>query len=300
MSGLLVVCSAVARAQTEAEPLRWERDTPCSAPHDVSERLRELLPNDIVPSDGDYVATVTESHAGYRLQLRDDDQTLLRDVELTSCDEARETALLMVAMALQPALTPTEEPTETAVKTAPAAWRMGLAAGALIDFVTLPAPAPGAMLSAQLQRGLVRVSLAARYAAREQTDDLPQGVRAKLDLLGFAPTGCAQWSSARLSLAACAQVELGRVQGRALGAEQPRTQRALWLSVGGAGLAEYTLTQQFALQLTIHAGAALRRARFALENSAPFHELPRASVYSALQLVFWWSPKDSAGPGQSR
>jgi hypothetical protein len=295
---LLSGCCADARAQAQAVSIDWQATgaRACTKPATAEAEVAKLAGASAVPTkfwvhcqalDGDRQRCTVRVDAG-------DAQT---ERELASCEEAREAAILIMAMAMAGAPPPaaehraqTPEPPPRSVRHRDTRWLLALAA--LADHRTLPRVGFGPALEASFALRHWRLGVAARYLAPSQVPDLPSGVEAEIDWFAGALSPAWLRRFGPVEVGPRAELELGALRGRARGVEAGEPTLAFWIAAAAGAELEVWLHARLALQLVALAGVPLQRPRFGFEDDAPFYTAPSYFVRGTLGLMVRIDPKD--------
>ena len=98
----------------------------------------------------------------------------------------------------------------------------------------------------------------------------------------------ARATSLRVSLTACAEVELGQLRGSAENAAEARDQAMLWLGLGLLARAELSLSDFFAVEFGAAGHALPVHDRFILRPSTTVHQVPVIAANLLLSGRFDW------------
>jgi hypothetical protein len=297
MLGSFVLSLALAVAPTDVAsrlPLDWSAPAGCPDAAEVRGRIGAYLGRDAFDEAIDEVVVrgrVQRDRRGrWRLTIAVDlpGGTVERAVDAARCDELRDAAALIIAVALdplrmgrrveppaEPAPQPMPEPAvtppavvEAAPRPRPRRYFADLRIGGAIELGTAPRIAAGPWLAVALVGRRFRVELAGRYlgprTVRRFADHERAGVRVQSGIVALR--GCFVPRVRRLELPTCAQVEAGAMRGRGVGLAQPqKSQRAMVAAVIGQELA-WQLHRHVGLWLAVDAAWALVRPRFAIDD----------------------------------
>lgn len=271
-------------ANMDAEVLRLASSIPSRAAARFEVRLQAL-------SGGRYLLRVSSS-----------DAPVARSRELGSCQEAREAAALIVAMALgleesQPSAVASGSEREAQGEHSISAemgvpTRITLTILALLDLGTLPGIGVGPAFDLGVASGLLRLGLAAHYLPPRDAPGIPATAKIRLSSYALRLHGAALFRFGRTAFGPRAELELGALRGMARGVEDAVT-RTAWRAALLGGLAlELWLHPRVGLQLAVLAGSPLGRPRFALEDNAARYTTSALIVRAALGMTVWIDPKD--------
>lgn len=302
--------AAGAARPSEPIELEWSAPDGCPTRQDVLSRAAALLGQ--TGSEQRIIARgrIRAAEGEFELELETvtSDGTGRRRLRAGQCGELAQPAALLLALAVDPAVTapepapsePTSEPTPIAPAPAPAApptpaapgprpvdeaRESGLAArlalGLAGDVGALPAPAPG--IAGSLGAALGPTTLEARLTVLlEQRAEIGGGRGGAFALASAGLSACHDVATTPVVLAPCLGVEAGRLSGAGFGVREPGSGSALWV----AGLAGLRGVQTLANGLGVWVGAELvipvLRPEFVLENVGVVHRPARAGGRAAI------------------
>lgn len=308
----LLCCSAQVHAQSRPTPfdLSWHSDADCHAPHDLAGEVARLTRPDLRPADAwSFDVQVDRQTSGTLLlefSARGTESAGSRQLELGSCHEAQEAAILLIAMTLDPeAQMPPELPTahqapageQTAIKPsaepAPGALGGSLGASLAFDPFSLQKPSAGPSIFGALSFRAVQVRLAASHLFARALDELPAGAKGKVDLFDAALGIALRFHRRFVAFGPVAELELGAVRGRVSGVPDARRHATLWAAVLAGLWLELPARGRVAVQLSLQGGVPLRRPRFGLAGGPVQYTAPVALLRLHLGVVFrFGSTKD--------
>lgn len=143
---------------------------------------------------------------------------------------------------------------------------------ALVDLGALPEPAPG--LGVGLGVGWSRLRVEARFGLWPSSRrTLASGKGGELSLASGALAGCVRLlpPRARVELASCAGLELGRIEGRGFGVTSPSAGDALWIAPELGLVGRVAVTPWLGLRLDLRGAAPLARPDFVLSGVGVVH-----------------------------
>jgi len=279
----------------QSEPrvqLRWPSDAACPPPAAAEAEIARLLGKryaELPPTT--FRVELRTLGDGYELALHFSDADLdeAQRVSLHTCAEVHEAAVLLAAMSLGPTAPPAPEPQppepepepEPARKTYPLVLRLDLAA--VLDTSSLPGVSAGPALGVSLTYGPWLAAIGGRFLApRDASHNLPEGVRAPIDLFAGALTLGYRAALRRLQIGPLAELELGYLRGRSEGTEEAVAAGALWAALwAGVALSSRwdelvsspspSALSRLELSLSCLLGAPLSRPRFSLADEAHFY-----------------------------
>jgi hypothetical protein len=314
----LLCCGGRARAQ-DPRPfgLHWRGDAGCGAPQDLPGEVARLTRPELQGTEAfSFEVLVARQPSGMLLldlRARGPGSVGNRQLELSSCREAQEAAILLIAMTLDPqAQTQLELPrrdeaprpvehqaaVEPRAKPASNALEGSLGAGLLFDPFSLQKPSAGPSISGALSFRAVQVRLAASYLIARSLDDLPAGAAGKVDLfdaaLGIGP----RFHRRYVAFGPVAELELGAVRGRVSGVPDARAHATLWAAALAGLWLELPARGRVAVQLSVQGGVPLRRPRFGLIGGPSQYTVPAALLRLHLGVVFrFGGTKELPGDG---
>ncbi len=284
--------------------LEWSDSTGrCPAPAEPEREIARLLGDNAPTQAASFRAEVSEHAAGFNLALgeRDGARSGTRNVQLATCQEVQEAAILLVAMALQgdaallESAPPAEEPAEPEAKEEPSATEVGssdpsargarwatlrdslrLEAGAVLAAKALPHVSGGPAFGVSVRAlEVLRLGLSMRYLAKASV--------AKSELLPGAEASAALWTSvfeAQLTFAQgaltwgpAAELELGALRAHAKGTTESRG-KAAWASLGAGMAAAVAVHRRVEITSRALLSLPFTRPQLALDASAPFYTTP--------------------------
>ncbi|HEX6244065.1 MAG TPA: hypothetical protein VFZ61_24285 [Polyangiales bacterium] len=303
--GLLTLCcvglassATRARAQTDALAIAWraEGEPPCTKPEQAEQEVLRLAQPPLAPAQFEVRCRSEGERGAQRCAVRVVGRSGESERVLASCAEARETMLLIMAMALTPAPpvagAPVAAPADEPVPRESARGRWLLSLAALADYGTLPGANLGPSLALNFALRGWRLGIAARYLPPRAAADLPEGVEAEVSWFAAALTPAWVWRVGAWGIGPRIELELGLERGRARGVEQASPANAIWAAGAAGALLEVWLHPRIALELVALVGAPARRPRFGFAGDAPFYTATAYFVRGTLGLTFRLDAKD--------
>ncbi|MBX3130614.1 MAG: hypothetical protein KF718_28100 [Polyangiaceae bacterium] len=312
--GLLAGAWLTAGPARAGEPieLEWSAPDGCPTRQDVLSRAAALLGQ--TESEQRILARgrIRAAEGEFELELETvtSDGTGRRRLRAGQCEELAQPAALLLALAVNPAVTapepappePTPEPAaldSTPPAAAPAApvapprgprpaegaresrWAARLGLGVAGDVGALPTPAPG--IAGSVGAALGGTTLEARLTVLlEQRTEVGGGRGGAFTLTTGGLSACHDVAAAPVLLAPCLGVEVGRLSGAGFGVTEPGSGSALWV----AGLAGLRGVEALTDGLGVWVGAELvvpvGRPEFVLENVGVVHRPARAGGRAAI------------------
>jgi hypothetical protein len=288
---LLSAVCAGARAEAQAVSIDWQAEgaRACTKPATAEAEVARLAGTSSVPTQF-WVRCQALDDDRQRCVVRIAARNAQTERELASCEEAREAAILIMAMAMAGAAPPPADERAHAPKPPPRSvgqrdtrWLLALAA--LVDHRTLPRVGFGPALGVSFALHGLRLGLAARYLPPCPVPDLPPGVEAQIDWFAGALSPAWLWRFGPVGVGPRAELELGALRGRARGVEAGDPTLAFWIAASAGAELEVWLHARLAVQLLALAGVPLSRPRFGFEDDAPFYTAPSYFVRGTLGLM---------------
>lgn len=305
---MFVLCAPPAtQAQGQPVQLRWRGPGSCPAPEQAERDIARLLGPRYaeLPPTAFEVELAEMDDGGVALSVRFADAAprTARTLRLGSCAEAQEAAVLLVAMALDPSLAgerndlePPREPDREDGASQPSqqrsyAWLLQF--GLLLDGFSLPGPSGGPWLGLLVEHRQFWFGVQGRYLAPRSVDELPEGARARVDLLSAALSLTYLPQASALRFGPSAELELGYLRGQSRSGGASTSAGALW-SGGWAGLlGAWRVSPGFDVLARGLLGIPFERPRFAFRDApGAFHTTAPASVRVEIGLSFSLDPKE--------
>jgi hypothetical protein len=301
---LLGLATIAVAPRAAAVELTWESPEACPDRANVEQRIHKLLgtTNDKVIAEG----RVTATKNGYHLAL-----TTTRDgvrgeraLDDASCEALADSAALIVAMAIDPAVAmgieeppaptpllaapspnelppPSSEVVVAPIADAPAAAvvvqppsarpRFLIAAGGDVIGLVFPRAALGAAFSVGTVVRSLRFDLGARYAPSSSHElAAPAGASGSFELLVAHARGAWLWSRGDFELGPTLGVEAGRARGRGQGVRTSLEGRAPWFAGSLGGLLTLR-TGAFGWSADLAVVVPLTRPSFVIEGAGTVH-----------------------------
>ena len=276
----------------------------CEKPANMDAEVLQLAPR--IPSGAAArfeVRLQALSEGRYLLRVSSAAAPVARARELGSCQEAREAAALIVAMALGLEASPSSSVAAASEPEAAKAQhsriaelgvptRVTFTILALLDLGTLPGVGVGPALDLGLASGLLRLGLSAHYLPARTAPGVPAGAKIRLDSYALTLHGAALFRFGRTAFGPRAELELGALRGVPRGLEDGKTLTAWRTALLGGLELELWLHPRIGLQLTVQAGSPLGRPRFALADNAAEYTTSALIVRAALGMTVWIDPTD--------
>ena len=156
-------------------------------------------------------------------------------------------------------------------------WLRGgsVSGGAVLDFGTLPEPAPGWELALGLRSRAYRVELSVRdFRAIRHHYEQPARAGGEFDLWAAGVAGCREWTQLRFSYAGCVGVEAGVLSARGFGVSEPSKASPPWIAASASALGNVRLWQGFFVRAQLGLLVPFTRKAFVIQ---PYDQLHRAS-----------------------
>ncbi len=145
---------------------------------------------------------------------------------------------------------------------------VGLGAGALFDFGTLPRPASGLELAAHLRLRRWRLGVAGSlWLPRDQSFAARGPGGARLEVLTFGGFACWTPLGERFRLGTCAELDVSRLDIAGFGIRRPSVARGTWPTVRTGILGEARLSRSTALFVRADAAFAVAVPRIVLTTA---------------------------------
>jgi hypothetical protein len=291
---LLVLCGK-ARAEPASAVLAWSGGDYCASPVDIEAKLARLTGAPV--GDARFQAQVSKAgQTRYKLELRSHvhGQNGFRSLEHDSCAALQDASLLLMAIALDPALqeVPVEPLAPSQASAGPTKLQLGFSIAGLFDARSLPAVSAGGGVGAALDVRGARLSLEARGLVPRSLAGLPEGGSAQLGLWAGALGLAYRFQLGPVWLGPMLQLELGSLQLRATGVPEVRDINTLW-AAGAAGAAcELSLTSHWRLALNMLGSIPFTRPRFGLIGAPPNFTVPPAALRITFGIEFWFAAVD--------
>jgi hypothetical protein len=223
---------------------------------------------------------------GYELELEVDGRE--REVELASCQEAQDAAVLLIATAIDPdAILRVEKPPPPPPEPAkpprqkPPPYRWSLLLGGLFDLQSLPGPIAAPNLGALWQGACWRSWLALRYLPARKARGVD--VDAQVDLFASALGGAHVWELGPIKLGPAAELELGALRARDVrGRVSAQNDAGPWGSALFGALAAYGATKRIGVELGLYVGVPLWRPELSVRNASSFYTTAPVTMRLAL------------------
>jgi hypothetical protein len=290
VGGLLACLMLAAPARADLPPevsIRWSGA--CPRPFALEAEVSQLLggKRPQLPVT-EFEVDVDEERAGYELTLdvNSSESKAERTVQLATCQEAQDAAVLLIATAIDPDAVlrvqkpsppppppPPEPPKPPRAKAPPHRWSLTLRG--MFDWQSLPGPTLGPSLGGLWQDARWRAWVDLRYlpARTEKAED----VSARVDLFAGALGSAYVWAWDPFVFGPALELELGALRARGL-----QNDAGPWGSVQIGGLAAWRATQRFGLELSMFAGVPLWRPRLSAGDADPFYTTAPATIRLAL------------------
>lgn len=317
---LLGVAACLCAPPASAVELSWEAPAGCPDRANVEQRIQKLLAGASEKSKVSAEGVVTATKSGYRLAL-----TTTRDgtrgeriLDDKSCEALAESAALIVAMAIDPAIaltidepppppppppatttepeppappppvapppkadTPSPAPVAPPVRE-PLRPRFVVAAGGDVLGYVFPRAALGASLSVGTIIGPFRFDLAGRYSPlSEHSLDAPAGASGSFELLLGQARAAWLWSLGGFELGPAVGFEAGRARGRGHGVSTSLEARTPWLAGSFGALASHRFGR-YALSGEVSLIAPLTRPAFIIEGAGTVHTPAAVAIRAGL------------------
>lgn len=293
---LLGVARAAHGQGAEKLSLRWHALGACEKPPALDGELARTLaelPSSPPPTRIDVYVREQADGFTLTLALTQGPHRADRTVQLANCLELQRAASLLIASALAPA--PAEPASTSAAVTSER--RLALRAGVLADLQALPAATAAPTLGTMLAVGPLRLSLEARYLFARSFGDRQRSLTSEVDALTAALGVGYAFSRAGLRFGPQAELELGALRARVVGARAAGQVFAPWgaaLLGGFAGLA----FGRFELLLSAWFGLPLWRPLLVLEGELARHRTSAFTLRGQLALQIALGSKKATGAGQ--
>jgi hypothetical protein len=260
-------------APAVAAGVAWQAPADCVEARATIEEAERLLGRPLSSVDWlDFDIVVTHPASGWSLTLGAlDRRTGVRRERVlsgSSCDEVTKAGAVALAMVVDggestPEQPPVAEPepiaapeaamhapaprAKRATKAASAShWRPAIWLGGAGDVGALPEPSPGGEVGFALGHGVLRLeALGAIYLSGEQPVVADRGGEFQLTVASVQ--GCGRWQLGRLAPMVCLGAELGRLWGRGVGVDNPRSGESVWWAPRADAGALWGISRGFSL-----------------------------------------------------
>jgi hypothetical protein len=308
IGGLAAASPGRARADGEGVALAWSAPPGCPDAETVRKRIESLVGPGV---SIDARAVVTQGEAGFSvsLEVRTAGTTGVRALTAPTCDDAAESVAAVVALAATstsiaappppltappplaatpppPATPPLAPPPPPPASPRPESGtpsvrvHLRIAAEAAVDLGTLPQPAPGGDLRAEIEVGRVAAGLSASLWLHRD-GSLPNSTTegAHFALQTYDAFGCyALVRAGSFELSPCVVVEVAWMTAQGFGAASnpastgqftPGTATAVWPSIGAGVRGRWALGRFFALTLGIQGVVPTIPQQFRITGTSP-------------------------------
>jgi hypothetical protein len=280
---------AAPRPSLAGQALLWQVPAGCPDVTSLRAQVDEQLGRPLVPSDQLAARITVEAEPGAyraRLEIVMGRRVFEREVSGGSCAGVTGAVALVLAMLVReaestapgplPSFVSAEAPT-VAAPVAPAArdryvpspWSAAVRAALIADAGALPGAAGGAGAAVAFGWNGWRAELyGAGWLARRARLDPASSAGADVSLLVTGLRGCVQRARRLL----CAEAEMGRLSGSAVGVSDPRRASLPWTAAGLAVAFPSRLGAHLDGLLMVEGLAPLQRPRFVLDDGAILYQ----------------------------
>jgi hypothetical protein len=269
LGGLLsfLILAAPARADLPPEvSIRWSGV--CPRPFALEAEVSQLLGERPQLPATEFEVDVDQQRNGYELTLEVESAAndAQRKVQLASCQEAQDAAVLLIATAIDPDAvlrvqkpTPPPPPPPEPVRPKPPPHRWSLWLRGLFDLQSLPGPTVGPSVGGLWQQARWRAWLDLRYLPARTASARNQDLEARVDLFAAALGGAYVWGFGSFRVGPALELEAGALRARGRGQVRSRTDAARWGAVELGAVGAYRATERIGVELGLFAGVPLRR-----------------------------------------
>ncbi|HEX5660574.1 MAG TPA: hypothetical protein VFX59_25450 [Polyangiales bacterium] len=292
--GLLAIWLFAASARADLPPevtIRWSGA--CPRPFALEAEVSQLLggKRPQLPAT-EFEVEVDEERGGFELTLEVESKAERseRTVQLASCPEAQDAAVLLIATAIDPDAVlrvkpspppPPPPPEPPKPKAPPYRWSLWLRG--LFDLQSVPGATVGPTLGALWQQEHYRAWLDLRYLAARTARAQDADVRARVDLFAGALGGAYVWSFGTFVVGPAMELELGALRARDVrGQVRAQNDAGPWGSVQLGALAAYRATERFGMELSMFAGVPVWRPELAAGDVGVFYTTAPVTMRLAL------------------
>ncbi len=276
-----------------------------------------------------HARVTSRASGGWRLQLTfaGPDGERMRELDAQTCDELREAAALILALAVNPSLgesvvqsvdeagaapkratsistlppTGAAPPPKGAPMPTPArgrdgssanrtSWGLSLAAGPIWAQGAIPSPAFGGAGLVAASQNRVRIELGCFYMVQrfQHAEGRPTS-GGYIGLTGGAVSGCyVLWRHKAIDAGGCAQIEVGVIHGQGVGLDHMQSGEYLWLATGLSGLLSFELDARVRLAIEPSIMAPWSRPEFVAGGAFVYRPAEvTGSVRSLIELRFF-------------
>jgi hypothetical protein len=171
------------------------------------------------------------------------------------------------------------------------AWRLQF--GALLDGFSVPGPSGGPWLGLLLEYRRVWFGVQGRYLAPRSVDDLPEGARARVDLLSGALSFSYLPQASALRFGPSAEIELGYLRGHSRSGGASTADGTLWSAAWAGLVGTWRVSPGFSVLARGLLGVPFERPRFAFRDApGSFYTTAPASVRLEIGLSFRLDPTE--------
>lgn len=307
--GLLLTPRNLCAQVANELPVEWADNPHCTRPSTLDAEVRHLLGTGTeAPSGWRFVIELSADaeHGSPNLELllrvNTPETQRQRRIAVTGCVEAARTAAVLIAVAIDPTVVPPVTATLTTTNEVPAtavavtteapsdnhetksaeandgtSWGLGASLG--IDVARLPKPSLDVTLRGVARAPHLRFELLASWLPTA-AEDVPERQQASLDLwaASIATRACVLADLWNVRVGPCALARIGMLHGNASGVDRNAPTTTWLLSTGLAGVIEWPLSQQLAIDLIWGGELSLVRPTFRVQGSSASHTLAALST----------------------
>lgn len=317
--------SASAAAIEPTGDLEWYVPADCAHESDFRRQVTRLLDGrDALAQVAPVRVQITRrDDATWQLELdlTVEGTTVRRIVEAPRCPPLVEAATIIVVMATEPSSTPpstvrqpgrsapqkwlppdTEIASELTVPARPSPparsmkqeepvpvpvpLRLGGGVGAHAGTGAVPGFSAAAAVHANLSYGPWTVRLEAAWWPSRQVHLDGRAAGAQVDLATVGVVACRDLVGDRWTLAACAELELGRLRARGVDVVNPREPDAFWAALGVGPALRWAISSRWSVWTVAGVAVPLRRPQFVVDGGGGLYRPAPAGFQLAAGLTF--------------